>query len=84
MRSFLKTNEKEEIYMNNDNSSCSVASLICSLVSIFILPFIFGIASIILGIIGISKQEEKKTNAIVGIIIGIFSVLYAFYSTGAL
>ena len=70
--------------MDNNNSSSSTASLICGLVSIFILPFIFGIASIILGIIGISKQEEKKSSAVAGIILGIIGVLWAFYSTGAL
>lgn len=69
--------------MNNNNSS-SIASLVCGIVSFFVLPFIFGIASIILGIIGISKQEEKKSCAVGGIILGIVGVLWAFYSTGAL
>lgn len=64
-----------------DNNSLSIASFICSIVSIFILPFIFGIVAIILGIIGISKQEEKKIFSIIGIITGIIGVLWAFYST---
>ncbi len=68
--------------MNNENNSMSIASLICGIVSIFILPFIFGIASIILGIIAISKQEEKKNYAVLGIILGIIGVIWAFYSTG--
>ena len=69
---------------NNNNNANSTASLICGLVSIFVLPFIFGIASIILGIIGISKEEEKKSSAVSGIILGIIGVLWAFYSTGTL
>lgn len=68
--------------MNNENNSMSIASLICGIVSIFILPFIFGIASIILGIIAISKQEEKKNYGVLGIILGIIGVIWAFYSTG--
>ncbi len=69
---------------NGNNNTCSIASLICGIVSIFILPFIFGIASVILGIIGISRQEEKKTYAVLGIILGIVGVLWAFYYTGML
>ena len=45
---------------NGNNSTSSIASLICSIVSFFVFPFIFGIDGIILGIIGISKQEEKR------------------------
>lgn len=67
---------------SGNNGSCSVASLICSIVSFFVFPFIFGIAGIILGIIGISKQEEKKNLAVIGVIIGIFSILFTFYAYG--
>ena len=69
---------------NNGNNACSIASLVSGIVSIFVLPFIFGIASIILGIIVIARQEEKKAYSIFGIIVGIIGVLWAFYSTGAL
>lgn len=69
---------------NNGNNACSIESLVSWIVSIFVLPFIFGIASIILGIIGIARQEEKKAYSIFGIIVGIIGVLWAFYSTGAL
>lgn len=69
---------------NGNNSSSSIASLVCGIVSFFILPFIFGIISVILGIIGVSRQEEKKNCAIAGIILGIIGVLWAFYSTGVL
>ncbi len=67
---------------NGNNSTSSIASLICSIVSFFVFPFIFGIAGIILGIIGISKQEEKKNLAVIGVIIGIFSILFTFYAYG--
>ena len=67
---------------NGNNSTSSIASLICSIVSFFVFPFTFGIAGIILGIIGISKQEEKKNLAVIGVIIGIFSILFTFYAYG--
>lgn len=69
---------------NGENNTCSIASLACGIVSFFVLPFIFGIASILLGIIGISRQEEKKIYAIIGIILGIIGVIWAFYYTGAI
>lgn len=69
---------------NGNNNTCSIASLVCGIVSVFILPFIFGIIGVVLGIIGISKQEEKKACAVIGIILGIVGVLWSFYSTGAL
>lgn len=67
---------------NENNNGCSRGSLICSIVSFFIFPFIFGIIGVVLGIIGISNQEDKQGLAIAGIIIGIISVLYAFYVYG--
>ena len=70
--------------MNNGNNSMSIASFICGIVSFFILPFIFGIVSIILGIIAFSRQEEKNGYAAIGIILGIIGVLWAFHSTGVL
>lgn len=73
--------DKKEI---SNNMPLSMASFVCGIVSIFILPFIFGIVAVILGIIGIAKPEEKKVFAISGIIIGILGVLWAFYSTGIL
>ena len=50
---------------NGNNNTCSIASLACGIVSFFVLPFIFGVASIILGIIGLSRQEEKKNFSII-------------------
>lgn len=69
---------------NTNNNALSVASFICGIVSIFILPYLFGIASVILGIIGLAKQEDKKTYSIIGIILGILGVLWAIYSTSFL
>lgn len=71
--------------MNNGNGNkFSIASLACGIVSFFVLPFIFGVASIILGIIGVSNKEEKTTYAVIGIILGIVGVLWALYSGGNL
>lgn len=69
--------------MNNSNSnSNSIGSLMCGIVSLFIIPRVFGIIAVILGICGISKQEEKMGCASIGILIGIFSFLYSFYAYG--
>lgn len=68
--------------MYNSEGSISKASLICSIISFFIFPFIFGIIGVVLGVIGISRQEENQVYSLLGIIIGIISVLYAFSVTG--
>ena len=65
---------------NNGNNSKSTASLVCGIVSLFIIPRIFGIAAVILGIMGYSA-EDKKTSAVIGIVLGIFSFLYSFSTT---
>lgn len=44
--------------MNNSNKF-SIASLCCGFVSFFVLPYIFGIVAIILGIIAISIKKKK-------------------------
>lgn len=69
---------------NNGNSPLSTASLVCGIVSFLIIPFIFGIVAVILGIIGLAKQENKKAFSIIGIILGIIGVLWAIYSSGVL
>ncbi len=67
--------------MNNGNSNkFSIASLCCGVISFFVFPYIFGIAAIILGIIAISNQEEKKSYGLSGIIIGIIGMLWVFFS----
>lgn len=68
--------------MYNSEGSIAKASLICSIISFFIFPFIFGIIGVVLGVIGISRQEENQVYSLLGIIIGIISVLYAFSVTG--
>lgn len=70
--------------MYDNEGSISKASLICSIVSFFIFPFIFGIIGVVLGVIGISKKEENQIQSLLGIIIGIISVLYAFSVAGLL
>ena len=67
--------------MNNESNDVkSKASLICGIVSIFIIPRIFGIIAVILGIMGLST-ENKKASAVIGLGLGIFSFLYSFYAT---
>ena len=69
----------------NQNNSWSKAGLTCGIVSMLILPAIFGILAVVLGILAISKgedAEQKNTSAIIGITLGILSVLYSFYTTG--
>ena len=67
---------------NKGNNALSIASLTCGIVSAFVLPFIFGLIAIILGIIGVSKQEEKSTFSIIGMVLGIVGIIWAYYSTG--
>lgn len=63
--------------MSNEKSLFSRLSLVCAGVSFFVVPFVFSIIGIILGIIGLLKQEEQKTFAILGIIICIIRVVAA-------
>ncbi len=69
---------------NNNSNSSSITSLVCGIISLFILPFIFGIISIIFGVVGLSRQEEKKVYSIIGIILGVIGILWSFYSAGKL
>ncbi len=62
----------------------STASLVCGIISFFIFPFIFGVVSIILGIIAFAKKENKKLFAIIGILLGVVGIIWAFYATGIL
>ena len=65
-------------------SSFSIASAVCGLVSIFVFPYIFGIAAIILGIVGISRQEKNKNSASAGIIVGIIGIIWALIYYGVI
>lgn len=71
---------------NNQKNSYGKTSVVCGAISCFILPFIFGVIAIIFGILGISKQDEtsseKDTSSIIGIVLGVISILYSFYATG--
>ena len=71
---------------NSQSSSYGKASLVCGIVSMLVLPFIFGLIAIILGIVAVSKPTDNNSNQntspIIGIALGICGILYAFYSTG--
>lgn len=63
--------------MSNEKSLFSRLSLLSAGISFFIVPFVFSIIGIILGIIGLLKQEEQKTFAVIGIIVCIIRVVVA-------
>lgn len=67
---------------NNESNASSIGSLICGIVSFFIIPRVFGLIAVILGIIGVSRDEDKKTYAIIGIVLGIASFIYSFTAQG--
>lgn len=77
---YLQHSAKRNYERKSGSNTYSIGSITCSVVSLFIYPYILGIIGVILGIIGVSKQEEKVNLALGGIIMGIFSVLYAFYT----
>lgn len=60
-----------------EKSLFSRLSLVCAGVSFFVIPFVFSIAGIISGVIGLLKQEEQKMFAVIGIIICIIRVVVA-------
>ena len=68
---------------NNSGSSKSKASLICGIVSLLIVPRIFGIVAVVLGIMGLSSEDSKKSAAF-GLCLGIFSFLYSFFAQGTI
>ncbi len=70
--------------MSNEKSLFSRLSLVCAGVSFFVVPLVFSIIGIILGIIGLLKQEEQKTFAIIGIIICIVRLIGALAVNGIL
>lgn len=71
---------------DSQKSSYGKSSLVCGVISLFIFPVIFGLIAIVLGITGISKPNENNSNtdtsSIIGIILAVCSILYAFYTTG--
>lgn len=64
---------------NENNSMYSTASLLSAIVSFFVFPYILGIVAIILGIIGVAKREAKSNQALIGIILAIISIIWAYY-----
>lgn len=62
---------------NAEKSLFSRLSLVCAGLSFFVIPLVFSIVGIILGIIGLLKQEEQKMFAIIGIIVCIVRIVGA-------
>ena len=73
---------------DSQKSSYGKTSLICGIISLFIFPVIFGLIVIVLGITGMSKPKENDattdTSAIIGIVLAVCSILYAFSISGLL
>lgn len=70
--------------MSNEKSLFSRLSAVCAGLSFFAIPLVFSIVGIILGIIGLLKQEEQKMFAIIGIIICIVRLVGALAVNGSL
>ena len=62
---------------------CAIISFICSLIGLFKYGIFFGIASLVLGIIGVKKckkdNEKGKWMAVVGIVLGIIEIIYFIF-----
>lgn len=69
------------IYMSNEKSLFSRLSLVSAGLSFFVIPLVFSIVGIILGIIGLLKQEEQKMFAVIGIIVCIVRLVGALALT---
>lgn len=67
--------------MSNEKSLFSRFSCVCAGLSFFAIPLVFSIVGIILGIIGLLKQEEQKMFAIIGIIVCIVRLVGALALT---
>ena len=72
--------EEEKVQRYN---VCAIISFVCSLIGLFKYGIIFGIASLVLGIIGVRKckkdNEKGKWMAIVGIILGVIEIIYFIF-----
>lgn len=69
---------------NNKINSLALAGFITSIISLFLNFWgIVGIVGVVLSSVGLAQINSKKEHgsglAISGIIIGVFSILYAFY-----
>ena len=62
---------------------CAIISFVCSLIGLFKYGIFFGIASLVLGIIGVKKckkdNEKGKWMAVVGIVLGIIEIIYFIF-----
>lgn len=68
--------------MNNSNLNvCGLISMILGIISLFVLPLWLGIASLILGVIGIATAGEVrgKGMAIAGVVLGATSLVWYFW-----
>lgn len=70
--------------MSNEKSLFSRLSCVCAGLSFFAIPLAFSIVGIILGIVGLLKQEEQKIFAVIGIIICIVRLVGALALSGNL
>ena len=76
----LNSSYNEKVHKQSSfNSPFAKGSLISGVVSLFVFPYIFGIAAIILAIISFTNLEEKKKVAIAGLIVGIIGIIWAYY-----
>lgn len=69
---------------NNKINSLALAGFITSIISLFLNFWgIVGIVGVVLSSVGLAQISSKKEHgsglAISGIMIGVFSILYAFY-----
>lgn len=74
-------NSSTILEMNDDKKTpgISIAGFVLGVLSLFILPFVFGLLAVIFSGIGLSKDSSsyKKGLAIAGLILGILGVIYA-------
>lgn len=70
---------------SNRINNVSLVGLILSIISLLLFPYIFGFAGLSCGLSGLAQikktNEGGKALAIISIIIGIFSIIFAIFST---
>lgn len=65
--------------MNSNINVCGLISMILGIISLFVFPLWLGIASLVLGVIGIAAGGEKKGMAIAGTVLGAVSLVWYFW-----
>ena len=80
-------NNNQERYEENEGKDSVIAliGLICSIVGLFVVPLLLGIASIVLGIIGkcqsdISEKSNKQATA--AIVLGVIDAIWYYFAYG--